>query len=343
MSAPALSSEHRPVSSAANVGLRQANLPKDLGAIADLIEIAFASSMDSSGRAAVREMRSLGRSGPLIWALASLDRTIRSLSYGYVWIDSASGELVGNVSSYPSDYDPNVWIIANVAVHPNFRRQGIARKMMEAAMESAVQRQAREIILQVEERNTGAQRLYGQLGFHALRGFTHWRRRTYRDLPDIEPNLEKITLRQGREWKAELALAQQIRPNERGGLGWQRPTEEQTFRPGILARLNRFILGRNITRWVMRSDEDERLLASAPVETRFGSTYARVDLLVSPEQQGQLEKPLLNFVIRHLAERRHGILIHHPSDDEAANRIFEEYDFEHLRSLVHMRWLASSA
>jgi hypothetical protein len=44
-------------------GLRPINLRTDLAPLADLIEIVFASSMDASGKSAIREMRYLSKIG----------------------------------------------------------------------------------------------------------------------------------------------------------------------------------------------------------------------------------------------------------------------------------------
>src|SRR5574342_691521 len=103
-------------------GLRPVNLRTDLEQLADLIEIAFASSMDSGGRAAVQDLRSLSGVGIGLSVLAGLDSLVQGMESGYVWY--SGGRLVGNVSVYPSP-DPRVWVIVNVAVHPDDQRRGI--------------------------------------------------------------------------------------------------------------------------------------------------------------------------------------------------------------------------
>jgi hypothetical protein len=74
-------------------------------------------------------------------------------------------------------------------------------------------------------------------------------------------------------------------------------------------------------------------------ETRFGSAYTRADMLVTPDKQGVLEWPLLNFLIRHAADHRRGLIIEHPSDDEAATAALQDNRFEAIRRLTHMLWL----
>jgi hypothetical protein len=258
---------------------------------------------------------------------------------GFVWIDPGTERLVGNVSIYPAGYD-NFWVIANVAVHPDFRRRGIAQEMVHTALDFAEQQRASGVILQVEADNEGAQRLYTRLGFRTLRSFTRWRRRPYLDPPLALPDMPDLTVRSVREWRAELALAEQVRPESRGGMGWLRPTDPREFRPALLRGPGGLFGLKQVERWVVRDPCDEgRLLASMRMESGFGAAYTRADLLVAPEQQGILEWPLVNFLIRYCADRRSGVLTDHPSDDEAATAAFEANRFEVVRQLVHMRWM----
>ena len=55
--------------------------------------------------------------------------------------------------------------IATIAVHPEFRGQGIASRLMVSVMRDAIQLEARLATLEVREQNTAAQRLYQRFGF----------------------------------------------------------------------------------------------------------------------------------------------------------------------------------
>lgn len=333
MSASALSSPRQ----VADSGLRQVRLRQDLGDIADLIEVAFADTMDSNGRMAVQEMRSLSRMGPLLWPLSYLDFNLRAMKRGFVWIDPESQCLVGNVSLYGTGYDDGL-VVANVATHPDFRRQGIAGALMQATLAYAVDKNASSVLLQVEADNDKARRLYRRLGFFEQRGFIRWRRRPYLDPPERLADMPDVTLRTGREWKAELALAELVRPNEQGGVGWLVPTAPQTFKKTGWAHLSQ--IGQGAQRWVIRQpDNRDMLLASMKVESPFGSRYSRVTLMVAPHDEYRLNRAMLNFIIRHLYELNRGVVIEHPDDDEAAMAILEAYDFEPTRHLIHMQWL----
>ena len=109
--------------------LRPIRLPGDLPAVADLVEMCFEATLDADGRRFIRQMRQAasqkrnypGRTGTLA--------TVK----GFVWVEK--GEIVGNVNIIPVTIQRRrSYLIANVAVHPDYRRQGIARILTEAAL-----------------------------------------------------------------------------------------------------------------------------------------------------------------------------------------------------------------
>lgn len=58
--------------------------------------------------------------------------------------------------------------IATIAVHPEFRGQGIATRIMVHVLREAVRHEARLATLEVREQNTAAQRLYQRFGFNVV-------------------------------------------------------------------------------------------------------------------------------------------------------------------------------
>ncbi|MCS6816796.1 MAG: ribosomal protein S18-alanine N-acetyltransferase [Blastocatellia bacterium] len=72
------------------------------------------------------------------------------------------------------------WHIHNLATHPNFRRQGIARALLLHGRAMARERGARYALLEVRASNLPAQRLYQQLGFYVF----HRRKGYYADPPE---------------------------------------------------------------------------------------------------------------------------------------------------------------
>jgi ribosomal protein S18 acetylase RimI-like enzyme len=310
-------------------GLRPVNLHRDLAGIADLIEVCFASTLDAGGRAAIQEMRAVSRSRVLLGLLIRLGQAVPFMR-GFVWVEGE--RVIGNVSVSPTDYG-NGWIIANVAVYPEFRQQGIARQLMHSALEM-VAKQGKFATLQVDADNPSARHLYETLGFQEQRTFIRWRRMSHLRTPDCQGD---VTIRQlaRREAGALYDLASRVRPNLRGGMGWLRPTRIADLRPSWLGDMRFWLKGEQSDFWVVpgRAGHIEAALIA---EHRMGSSTGVFDLLVSPEQQGVLEAPLINYALCSLFGRHQPVVTDHPADDAAASDVLYSHYFKPERTLVHM-------
>ena len=90
---------------------------------------------------------------------------------GFVWVES--GKIVGTLSLL-SVQKSGKYLVANVAVHPDYRRSGIGTGLMKAAMDYIHSRGGREIVLQVERNNKAANQLYASLNFTVIGDVNHW-------------------------------------------------------------------------------------------------------------------------------------------------------------------------
>lgn len=330
-----LSVQDHPVSS----GLRPVNLRTDLVPLADLIEVAFADTMDSSGRAAVREMRTLSRLGPGLSLLLGMNDLAQGVGLGYVWIED--GRLVGNTSVYPANTPTGAtWIIANVAVNPAYRGHGIARQLVQASLEMIRKRSRTRpatAVLQVEADNDIARHLYDQLGFVAELSWTQWRRSsTARNpLPFNDPSVY-ITRRRANEWRAEYALAQRLR--SQGGMGWLRPLHPSLFHRPLLKWLGDIFSFRSFERLAIHDDHDI-LRAVMWVESAFAASTVQLTMMVEPEFQGKYDEALINLMTRRYSMRS-ALTLEHPTADVITADVLRKYQFSPQRTLVHMHWSA---
>jgi ribosomal protein S18 acetylase RimI-like enzyme len=317
--------------------LRPVNIRTDLAALADLIEIVFADSMDFNGRAAVNEMRVMSRMGFALSLLAGMNEMTLGLSMGYVWV--VDGRIVGNVSIYPANYPYDLgsaWIIANVGTHPDFRGRSIAYHLMQASMEMIHKRGGTYAILQVDAENSVARRLYERLGFAYERGWTTWRRSPSARVPATMHEVNAyITRRRASEWQSEFELAKLVRPFEQGGLGWQRPLHAKYFRPGIFGALGDWLSFRHMERRIIR-DSTDKILASLWIENTLAASAAQMTLFVHPDYQGRYDDALLNNALQRYSMTP--LSMEHPSDDTTLLPILEHYRFTLKRTVMHMRW-----
>jgi ribosomal-protein-alanine N-acetyltransferase len=58
--------------------------------------------------------------------------------------------------------------ISNIAIHPNYRRKGLGRRLLTHLLKQAVERGATKATLEVRPSNMAAQRLYGSFGFEVI-------------------------------------------------------------------------------------------------------------------------------------------------------------------------------
>ncbi|MBX3081765.1 MAG: GNAT family N-acetyltransferase [Anaerolineae bacterium] len=318
-------------------GPRPVQIRTDLAGIADLIEVAFAATMDEAGRAAIRDLRMVNSYGPLMLIVTGLNHVLGDVQAGYVW--SENGRIVGNVSVGLADMPRSLgtgYVIANVATHPDYRRHGIAKQLMELSLKMIRQRGARYAILQADASNEAARTLYRNLGFREERHFGRWYRSAHLRPPVRMPDMPYITMRTDREWQQEYALARMVRPNEQGGIGWQRPSHPDLFRPSLMRSLGLLVTGRTEKRWIVRATDGKSLIGALREETSFGG-LDRLEMLVHPAFNGQLEEPLINFALRLAEDNFRAVSIEHPMDDAPAVQVLEKYDFERRYTTVSMR------
>lgn len=315
--------------------IRPVNLRRDLASLADLIELVFAPTMDDGGRAAIREMRYMSHMGIGLSLFSRLNDMMLGIKMGYVWIED--GKLVGNVSIYPAnlpDSQRNVWIIANVGVHPTFQGRGIARKLMNQCLDMLRERRGQAAILQVDQDNHKAIQLYERLGFYHERGFTQWRRSSLSPAPSPVDLGVFITRRRRSEWQAELQLAQQVRPNRLGGIGWLKPTTHGMFHKPVWRELLDTVSMSSTERLIVRTPDESGIVASLWVENSFASFNTRLLLMNLPEET-QAMHVLLNNAVRRF--RTSSLSVEHPTEDAPTNDLLEKMRFIRERNVYHMR------
>lgn len=310
-------------------GLQALDLSRHLRGMAELIELCFNVTLDPGGRGLIREMMFLSQAGPLLKLLDWLPGSAPHWNEGYVWLEA--GRVVGCASTQRAHRRSARWLIANVAVHPDFRRQGIALALMRASLDHIRDKGGTEALLQVDDDNAGAIALYQQLGFRRATTQTVWKRASQAPVPAHYSSPFDVRLRGASEWQAQWQLAQQVRPL---GLQWNEPLEAATFRPGFGQNLLAFFEGQTVEHWIAESPT-ARVAGSLLINFN-GWSSDRLTLLVHPDFVGQVERPLLVRGLRRLGPRPWSIAIEHPTEDEVTTAHLRELAFQPGRTF---RWL----
>ncbi len=191
----------------ATSGLRPADVRRDLRGIADLLEEAFASELDEIGQRIIREMRFWSHLG---WLLKGLEWFLppgETFVPGYVWVEGR--RVVGYAMVRRFRPGLEGWLIANVAVAPEFRGRGIGRALVSACLEYARAHGAQWAALQVRADNTPALRLYRSLGFVEIGRIQIWRREAWRApfLPTLSSGIPGYRVRPARPGEASTLSA----------------------------------------------------------------------------------------------------------------------------------------
>jgi predicted N-acetyltransferase YhbS len=309
--------------------LRPLNVLRDLPAVADLVEACFQDTMDDNGHRYINQMRRAGKDNAFLrWAVHAADTVSMPLS-GFVWEEER--QIIGNVSLIPfRKTKQRIYLIANVAVHPDHRRKGIARQLTEAAIHQARQRHAEGIWLHVRDDNPGAIRLYEQLGFKERSRRTSWYATPDRNLLLPSSNI-RITTRQSRDWPQHKAWLEEDHPKP---LAWYQSIPWISIRPGIGPALYRLFMDYETRQWA--AYQDNRFRAAVIWQAMPGRSD-RLWLAASSDG-GEALTALLLHTRRDLAWKQ-SLLLDYPAGKSV--EAVKAAGFHLRRTLVWMEWDAS--
>lgn len=312
-------------------GLRPINLNKDIPQILKLLEICFGAKMDVEGRHLLTGPNNPDQQIAFLWRF---NPAAAKLALGFVWEEN--GRIVGNVTVLTTKV-PGRYLVVNVAVHPDYRRRGIARRLMVAVADMVRARSGQEIILQVVKENDPARNLYQTLNYSTIGSITAWFAPIARLRP-LEPTIDGapgpfIRELHPSEWRAAYQLDQlALLPD----LNWPEPLAPDAYKSGWLQRLASFFSGRSTETWVV-TDTADRPIALGSIISEWGRAH-QLTVRVHPYWEGELERPLLAKLMRRLYYLpRRNVRIDHPDDDALINSLLHAANFQPKRTLTHMK------
>ena len=305
--------------------LRPFNVRRDLKEAADLIELCFDETLTVDGRRYLRHMRTVAKRNASRWVTIAASSGGLPLA-GFVWEDE--GRLVGNLSLLPFFHrGRRIYLIANVAVHPDYRRRGIARALTQAALEKAGRWRVQNIWLHVRDDNPPAIKLYTSMGFKP-----QVRRATWdvspRSILGEPPPETRVTIRAGRHWDKQRAWLLKNYPEV---LHWHMPLSMQAFKPGLLGFLFRFFGEKRLRHWAARHREG-LLGVLTWQETERYSDY--LWLAAPPETEALALGTILPF-LRREARLRRPLSLNYPAG--RAVDFLQAAGFEHRHTLIWMK------
>ncbi|MBW6466214.1 MAG: GNAT family N-acetyltransferase [Brevefilum sp.] len=309
--------------------IRKIDLAHDLNPVADLIELCFPIHLDPDGKTYVTEMRKAARDMRMMGWLSNVSDLETGRTSGFVWEED--GRIVGNLSLVPLRKDGRrVYLIANVAVHPDFRRQGIARKLTQRALMHLAQQRESEVWLQVRDDNPPAITLYRSLGFIDQAARTTWRIRP----ADFQSG--SVTAQAGLSVRRRLRGDWEIQRDELEAaypraIRWNLPVNFRRFEPGVLQAISNVMEGALLKHWAVCIDGK----CQGVITWQKSDSYANNLWLAFPDGRVETLLPFgLGHVMRHVP-KNHPLSIDYPkSRFEEALRDLGFFEF---RTLIWMR------
>jgi ribosomal protein S18 acetylase RimI-like enzyme len=321
-----------------NNGLRPLDPMSDLRGVADLIEEAFASDLGHSGQKALNELRWLSRLKPVLWWMIYSNPEHSDFLSGFVWQEDQ--KIVGNITINRTSAGTRRWLISNLAVSNQYRRRGIARGLMYAALELVHEYNGKAVSLQVRQDNIAARKLYDELHFKEISGTSYLKAAK---VPQVKPLPfpAGVRFRPRRfdmaDAKAAYTLACAATP-----LSVQKewPVRQRNFHLGNSEHINdlfRSVWGGGPTEhWVV--EDGLRFVATAIVTPGTYGKKHKMELTVHPDWRGELEKPLISRALNYLYRWPDRSLdIRHPAYHPEATHAFQEVGIEKSQTLLWMK------
>ena len=259
-----------PVKTKDHPHLRPLNVLRDLSAVADLIELCFSPTMDNDGQRYLSDMRRASRDDSFLRWASRVSETASMPMMGYVW--EQDGRIIGNASLIPfRDRGRRIYLVANVATHPDYRRHGIGRALTERVMKQARDRNASAIWLHVRDDNPGAIKLYQDLGFQEIARRTTWQGNPDHRLTTPHNNIQ-IVPRHPRFWPLQQGWLRRLYPKD---LSWYQSWNINALQPGLWNWFYLLFIDFNIKQWAaVRNDELLATLTWMPNGGRSESLFA---------------------------------------------------------------------
>lgn len=272
-------------------GVRPLNPGRDMSQVALLLEESFREDLGALHMwARVPVLRNIGAA---LASTAFMPMPTESMR-GFVYEEN--GRILGNVTLTLDDSRTLRWMISNVAVAEKYRRRGLGRLLMQAAIDEARERNARWLILNVRPWNTGAQRLYEALGFQVVDTETQYVRTRTRAF--AEPALPLRRLKSG-DYRAAYQLTldsmsellRQFRPPLLSDFGVR-------FEDRMAEQALDFFAMQSTERWGLF--RDGALVAVVTLHAQKLGTPHKLDIRVSPAARGQVERGLVAAALQRL-------------------------------------------
>lgn len=307
--------------------IRRLDVQRDLIAAADLIERCFGQQMDPDGHTYLRNIRRAARNNDhLRWMPGPGEQATYPL-FGYVWEEDH--KLIGNISLIPILHG-GTWryLIANVAVHPDYRGRGIAHLLTRRALQHVRQQQVKLACLQVRDIAPVAHHLYLSHGFEECARRTTWVTHPAQPQELTLPDGIQIAARPSQDWAAQSAWLNTLYPAE---VNWNLLYHPRHLAPGIWQRFLNLAGAVQVRQWsAYRGDRLVGVISWEPSPLYADNLW----LAVAPENPDPAVVLALLRAARTALNRGRPLSVNFPAG--LFNEAFEQAGFHVQNTLIWM-------
>ena len=181
----------------------------------------------------VRELRTLRQLWPLFRIMQAFSPSMRDMFRGFVWDEE--GRIAAAVIVQRQGTTA-LWSIGMVGVLPEYRRRGLARRLLSRALDDLRERGCEKVVLGVIDGNVPAYSLYTGLGFEHYSGTIE-----FECTPSAPPTVPELpreyieeSVRRTKIWPFQYELEKRTTPP---AVARFQPVDIGRFRPAPLLRL----------------------------------------------------------------------------------------------------------
>lgn len=314
--------------------IRPMNPFRDWNAVAQLLRVVFQSDVSNGSLPILPDWPWLRWLTPVINFFEILGMDAPEQMLGYVWEEH--GQIVGNATLGLADAQRRIWLLSNVAVHPSWRRRGIARGLVDTAIEETQRHGGSYLTLQVQADNLGAYELYQQLGFRTVEQVTELvgTNPALQPLPSLGWTLVRPTHSQ---WQAAQAMVSAHLPES---LRLYRHSIaglfDVPFQRSLLGHAGDIMRGTQVANWCLLNSSGA-VVGGVVAQAHLSWGTHRVGVFASPVSYGQVEPMLLGRAAEHIqryASRRVQFVV--PATHTALIERLHMLGFRQARSLELM-------
>jgi ribosomal protein S18 acetylase RimI-like enzyme len=285
--------------------IRQLKLPEDLLRLIDIAAETWNypdhpewSVQQDEEESMADSMKNYQKIWPFLRVIQFFSPGLRDFIHGHAWEEDGR---IGGFTQIGRRGTTDTWYISAVGVHPDFRRRGIAQKLVETTIDFVREKGGKRLLLDVIEGNVPAINLYNKVGF--INFTSNLQMDLQPKAPPNEPSLQRGYQLEGTgdyTWRPRYELNKRITPES---ITRFEPVEEKRYKRPFLTRLLFPLLkraeGLKINRFIIYSPEGQEV-AYAIYDNRTRETGRNTITVDLDPNHIRLAPFILNYILHQI-------------------------------------------